>query len=144
MALNISPISCSMCCYETAAKTSMSMLLAWPAAARSQVVLSCVSFFFAPMRIPVRIGTMTLERNIFPPKWCVGSKVVIIISHRLEINQAKLGGDFHLVKLDWDVPLPFLWLWEITKSDSKTVCQLWPFVITMCWDGTWPQNFFHK
>ena len=55
------------------------------------------------------------------------SKVVIIISHRLEINQAKLGGDFHLVKLDWDVPLPFLWLWEITKSDSKTVCQLWAF-----------------
>ena len=71
---------------------------------------SAVSVFFAPMRIPVRIGTMTLERNIFPPKWCVGSKVVIIISHRLEINQAKLGGDFHLVKLDWDVPLPFLWL----------------------------------
>ena len=31
----------------------------------------------------------------------LSSKVVIIISHRLEINQAKLGGEpLHLVKLD--------------------------------------------
>ena len=30
-----------------------------------------------------------------------GGEVVIIISHRLEINQAKLGGEpLHLVKLD--------------------------------------------
>ena len=61
---------------------------------KQQYVLSlcsAVSVFFAPMRIPVRIDTMTLERNIFPPKWCMSSKVVIIISHHFEINQAKTG-----------------------------------------------------